>query len=215
MVRCHFKGHVTTSFFSIYAKLAVYLCSLVSFISMANNLIQLERRSIEMMEETKEEPLKETTEHTPVVETAQKPEEKLAELNDKFLRLYSEFENYKKRTTRERLEFVKFAGEEVITSMLPVLDDLERALKAGQSSSDKTFVEGIQLIHHKFLNSLKQKGVEEIKTEKEIFNTDIHEAITNIPAPSEDLKGKVVECVEKGYYLNGKVIRFAKVVVGI
>lgn len=167
------------------------------------------------MDQSNEENKEKVQDSAPLAETELKPEEKLAELNDKFLRLYSEFENFKKRTVREKMDFFKFAGEEVITAMLPVLDDLERALKAGKSSSDKTFVEGIQLIHHKFLNSLKQKGVEEINTEKEIFNTDIHEAITNIPAPSEDLKGKVVECVEKGYYLNGKVIRFAKVVVGV
>ena len=142
------------------------------------------------------------------------PEEKLTELNDKYLRLYSEFDNFRKRTQKEKLDFFKYAGEDVISAILPVLDDLDRALKANSASTDKAFVDGIVLIQQKLLTILKQKGVEEVKTENEIFNTDMHEAITNIPAPSEDLKGKVIECVEKGYYLHGKVIRFAKVVVG-
>ncbi|MCC7302070.1 MAG: nucleotide exchange factor GrpE [Bacteroidia bacterium] len=167
------------------------------------------------MQEQKEEKGQPLEEQSPVEEQNVTPETRLAEINDKYIRLYSEFDNFKKRSLKERVEFAKFAAEEAITAILPVLDDLERALKVGQNSSDPKFVEGIQLIHHKFLNALKQKGVEEIKAEQEDFNTDIHEAITNIPAPSEDKKGKVIECVEKGYYLNGKVIRFAKVVVGI
>jgi molecular chaperone GrpE len=142
-------------------------------------------------------------------------EEKIKELNDRYLRLYSEFDNYKKRTTRERIELLKTAGEDIFRSFLPVIDDIERALKANDTAKDlKAVTEGLHLIHHKFSHSLKQKGLEPIESMGKEFNVDLHEAVTNIPAPTEDLKGKVVDELEKGYTLNGKVIRFAKVVVG-
>jgi molecular chaperone GrpE len=143
-------------------------------------------------------------------------EEALAELNDKYLRLYSEFDNYRRRTMRERIEMNKTASEEVITSLLPVIDDLERALKAfdsgGESSS--ALKEGVALIYNKVMNILAQKGLEPIDSLEKEFSTDFHEAVTNIPAPTPELKGKVVDQLERGYTLNGKVIRFAKVVVG-
>jgi len=143
------------------------------------------------------------------------PEKKLAELNEKYLRLYSEFDNYRKRTSRERVELLKTAGEEIIKSLLPVLDDLERAIRNNETATDIDAVkEGVKLIHQKFRQSLIQKGLEPIDALGKPFDTDLHEAITNIPAPSDDLKGKVIDEVEKGYLLNGKVIRFAKVVVG-
>jgi molecular chaperone GrpE len=142
-------------------------------------------------------------------------EEKCAELNDKYLRLYSEFDNYRKRTIRERAELIKTSGEDIFKAFLPLLDDIERALKSNETATDiKAVSEGLSLIHHKFNQSLKQKGLEPIPAVGEPFNVDLHEAIVNITAPSPDKVGKVLEEVEKGYTLNGKVIRFAKVVVG-
>jgi molecular chaperone GrpE len=143
-------------------------------------------------------------------------QEKLSELNDKYLRLYSEFDNYRKRTLRERIELSKTASADVIASLLPVLDDFERALKAHSSDTEheKVFHEGISLIYNKLLNALIQKGLEQMITMGEPFNTDRHEAVANISAPDPELLGKVVDEVEKGYLLNGKVIRYAKVVVG-
>ncbi len=140
---------------------------------------------------------------------------KLAEEKDRFLRLYSEFDNYKKRTVRERAELLKSAGEDVIKLILPVIDDFERAIKANESSDEIAAVkEGFHLIYNKMKNSFSGKGLEEMKCQGEAFDADTMEALANIPAPSEDLKGKVIEVVEKGYLLNGKVIRFAKVIVG-
>lgn len=141
------------------------------------------------------------------------PEEKYAELNDKFLRLYSEFDNFRKRTIKERIDLIKTSSEEIIRTLLPVIDDLERALASMKDQSDNASFEGINLIYLKFKNILSQKGVEEIKTLGESFNTDFHEAVTTIPCEDEEQKGKVVDMVEKGYLLNGKVIRFAKVIV--
>lgn len=141
------------------------------------------------------------------------PEEKYAELNDKFLRLYSEFDNFRKRTFKERIELIKTASEDTIRTLLPVIDDLERALTSMKDRSDKASYEGINLIYLKFKNILTQKGVEEIKTVGEPFNTDFHEAVTTISSEDDEQKGKIVEVVEKGYLLNGKVIRFAKVIV--
>jgi molecular chaperone GrpE len=142
---------------------------------------------------------------------------KCDEMNEKYLRLYSEFDNYRKRTQKERIEFSKTASEDIILSLLPVLDDLERALKSTLKTNDGMEVvpkEGLQLIYQKFNGLLSQKGLEAIPTLGELFDVDFHDALTNIPAPSEDMKGKVVDEVEKGYKLNGKVIRYSKVVVG-
>lgn len=141
--------------------------------------------------------------------------EKYEEVNDRFLRLYSEFDNYKKRTAKERIEFSKTAAADIFTAMLSVLDDFDRAAKAMEEAAEvNTIKEGMQLIHHKFRNTLISRGLEEMNAKGEVFNSDLHEAITSIPAPEENLKGKVIEEIEKGYSLNGKVIRFAKVVVG-
>ena len=142
---------------------------------------------------------------------------KVSELNDKYLRLYSEFDNYRKRTLKERIELGRNASEEIITSLLPVLDDMERAIKASAEVNNKeqhALHEGLLLIYNKFKNILEQKGLEAINSTGEAFDVDFHDALTNIPAPSEDMKGKVVDEIEKGYRLNGKVIRYAKVVVG-
>lgn len=140
-------------------------------------------------------------------------EEKFLDMNDKFLRLHAEFDNYRKRTIKERIDLSKYATEDVIKSFLPVMDDLERAVKLMENAETDPVQQGVVLIYYKFKNILTQKGVEEIKTTGEAFNTDFHEAITNIPAESEDKKGLVVDVIEKGYLLHGKVIRFAKVVV--
>jgi molecular chaperone GrpE len=140
---------------------------------------------------------------------------KFAEMNDRYLRLYSEFDNYRKRSARERVEFAKTAATDTFTAILPVLDDFDRAAKAMENAEDIAVVkEGMQLIYHKFRNILISKGLEEMNAQGETFDADFHEAITSIPSPDDSMKGKVVDEVEKGYSLNGKVIRFAKVVVG-
>jgi len=146
---------------------------------------------------------------------AEEFEAKYNEMNDKYLRLYSEFDNYRKRTLKEKLELNKTAAEEIILSLLPVLDDCERAKKIIEKTDNTTnFKEGLELITKKFLNILKQKGLKEIDALNKEFDTDYHEAVTKIPAPSKKLKGKNVDVIEKGYMLNGKVIRYAKVVIG-
>jgi molecular chaperone GrpE len=137
------------------------------------------------------------------------------EMNDKYLRLSAEFDNYRKRTLRERIELTKTAAESVMLNILPVIDDFERAIHSIERGMDfEATKEGISLIYNKFKEFNKQNGISEIKSAGEVFNTDLHEALTKIPAPSEDLKGKIVDVIQKGYCLNDKVIRFAKVVVG-
>ncbi|HET8859865.1 nucleotide exchange factor GrpE [Marivirga sp.] len=140
----------------------------------------------------------------------------LAESKDKFLRLYSEFENFRRRNAKERLELVKTASQEVIADLLPVMDDFERAQKSFEDQSEnEALKEGFTLIKNKFEKTLMNKGLKVMDNEPGIeFDPEIHEAITKIPAPDEKLKGKVVDVVEKGYLLNDKVIRFAKVVIG-
>lgn len=153
-------------------------------------------------------------ENTEIVE--KDPQEEIAALNDKYIRLYAEFDNYKRRTAKERIELFKTANADVIKSMLSVLDDFDRAKKSMETAKDIEAVkEGIQLIHHKLKNTLQAQGLTEMESVVgNAFDTDLHEAITNVPAPSEDMKGKVMDEVEKGYLLNEKVIRYAKVVVG-
>ena len=137
-------------------------------------------------------------------------EEKFVELNDKHLRLFAEFENFKKRTAKERMDLYKTAGESVLIALLPILDDFERSIKANQKQED----EGVVLIHNKLKSILETKGLKAMQDPVgEELNTDYHEAITNIPASSDDMKGKIIDVVEKGYFLNEKVIRYAKVVV--
>lgn len=139
---------------------------------------------------------------------------KLDETNDKFLRLFSEFDNYRKRVSKERLELTKTASESIITALLPVLDDLERASSLStKDEGTKGDKEGITLIFNKFKSILRQKGVEEIASLDQNFDTDYHEAITHIKAEHKKQKGKIVEEVQKGYILNGKVIRYARVIV--
>ena len=158
----------------------------------------------------------ETKEEAPVAAAVEKtPEEKLAEINDKYVRLYAEFDNFRKRVAKERIDLLKFAGEDVFKQLIPVMDDFDRAMKAATQATDiKIIKEGEQLIYNKFKNILIQSGVAEMNAAGKVFDPELHDAVTNIPAPSEDMKGKVVEEVEKGYWLNGKVLRHAKVIVG-
>lgn len=154
------------------------------------------------------------TESVPQVETVDY-EAKMAELNDKYLRLYSEFDNYRKRTIKEKSEIIRSAGEDVFKAILPTIDDFERAIKANEQVTDINAIkEGISLIYNKFKSSCMSKGLEPMESIGKSFDADLMEAITHIPAPSEDMKGKVIDDVEKGYKLGDKVIRFAKVVVG-
>ncbi len=140
-------------------------------------------------------------------------QQKFNELNDKHLRLFSEFDNFRKRTMREKSELIKSASGELIKEMLPMLDDMDRAIKA-VPDEQKEAKEGMKLIYDKFLKIMKKKGLEEMDSMGKEFNTDYHEAITQIPAPNDEMKGKVVDVIEKGYFLNDKVLRYAKVVVG-
>ena len=136
------------------------------------------------------------------------------EQKDKFLRLFADFDNFKKRTAKEKLELIQTAGKDIILSLLPILDDFERALKANNGNDTNATLEGMNLIHNKLLNNLQQKGLKSFDSMETEFNVEHHEAVTEIPAPTPDLEGKVVDELEKGYYLNDKLIRFAKVVVG-
>jgi molecular chaperone GrpE len=141
--------------------------------------------------------------------------EKLAEITDKHLRLQAEFDNFRKRTMKEKAELIKSGGESVLVNILPVVDDFERALNSLKDIPDEDAgKKGTQLIYNKFSEFLKQNNIKEIDAVNQDFNVDLHEAITKIPAPDETLKGKVVDVVQKGYTLNDKVIRFAKVVIG-
>jgi molecular chaperone GrpE len=152
-----------------------------------------------------------------IVEEKAEPaiEDKLIEANEKFIRLYAEFENFRKRTNKEKVDLLSHAGEGVIKNFLPIIDDFERAIANNESVEDvNALKEGFQLVFTKFKGIMEAKGVKPMTTIGEAFDSEIHEAIANIPAPSNDLKGKIVDDVEKGYYLNDKVIRFAKVVVG-
>lgn len=140
---------------------------------------------------------------------------KLAEINDKYLRLSAEFDNYRKRSLKERLDLVKNAGEELLQKILPVMDNFERALKSMETATDVPALrEGVELIYTNFRDFLMQNGVKEMECLHSEFDPDVQEAVTKIPAPTEDLKGKVVDCIQKGYTLNDKVIRYPKVVVG-
>lgn len=167
--------------------------------------------SAEQNQENAEVPVAEMT-------NEEKLEEELAKEKDKFLRLFAEFENYKKRTSKERIDLFKTANQEVLQAMLPVLDDFDRALiqiSKSDTTEEQVLLKGVELIHEKLKSTLVSKGLEvvEIKTGDD-FNADFAEAITQIPAPSDDLKGKIVDVIEKGYKLGDKIIRFPKVIIG-
>jgi molecular chaperone GrpE len=152
---------------------------------------------------------------TPKEEVEKTWEDKYYEVNEKHLRLYSEFDNFRKRNAKDRIELLKTASSDIITALLPVLDDFERAIHVMEKTDDIASVkEGVHLIHSKLAHLLQAKGLEHMTSKGEVFNPDFHEAITNLSVQDETMKGKVIDEVEKGYSLNGKVIRFAKVVVG-
>ncbi len=176
---------------------------------------QVNEARINNTADNEEEQQENEDQKAPEITVEEKLKIELSAANDKFLRLYAEFDNYKRRTTKERIELLQTAGKDVIIDLLPVLDDFDRALKAMETASDIAPVkEGISLVQQKLRNMLTQKGLKEMNAKEQVFNPDIHEAITNIPSPNDDLRGKVIDEIEKGYYLNDKVIRFAKVIVG-
>lgn len=148
-------------------------------------------------------------------EQIEKLENDLADLKDRHVRLQAEFDNFRKRTLKEKTELIKSGGESVLMNIIPVVDDLDRALASfADVEEENPFKQGVALIYNKFQEFLKQNGVKEIEAKEKDFDTDLHEAIVKIPAPTEEMKGKVVDVVQKGYLLHEKVIRFAKVVVG-
>ena len=173
-------------------------------------------------EEVKSEEVKsEKSEETAEVEEAEekdpleKAQEEIDELKDKWLRSVAEFENYRKRTLKERAELILNGGEKVITAILPILDDMERAIENGAKTDDPEVLrEGMTLIHQKFMKILEAQGVSKIETKDADFDTDVHEAVAMVPGMGDDKKGKVIDCLQEGYKLNDKVIRHAKVAVG-
>ena len=161
--------------------------------------------------DTQEEEKEEAEEKDPLV----KAQEEIEELKDKWLRSVAEFENYRKRTLKERAELILNGGEKVITAILPILDDMERAIENGAKTDDPEVLrEGMTLIHQKFLKILEAQGVSKIESKDADFDTDVHEAVAMVPGMGDDKKGKVIDCLQEGYKLNDKVIRHAKVAVG-
>ncbi len=184
------------------------------FIKMTNTMGKKDKNDIEKDIEVQDVDVKDTDTKTPTIE--EQLQESLDKEKDKFMRLFAEFENYKKRTAKERIDLFKTASEDVMLAMLPVLDDFERALTHIEEDKEaEELRKGVLLIYNKLLNALNQKGLEKIEVNSgDAFDADLHEAITQIPAPHDELKGKIVDVVEKGYKLGDKVIRFPKVVIG-
>src|SRR5690606_5232034 len=169
----------------------------------------------ECIEETKETEESENAEESVQLSREEQLEQECAEYKDKYIRLAAEFDNFRRRTLKEKADLIKSGGESVLSNMLFVIDDFDRAVDAISTAQDiSALKEGIDLILNKFKSFLTQNGVQEIEAKEQDFDTDKHEAITKIPAPSEELKGKVVDVIQKGYMMHDKVIRFAKVVIG-
>ena len=173
----------------------------------------------DLVEETENTDTEESTETETTEEEEKDPLEKaqdeIAELKDKYLRSVAEFDNYRKRTLKERAELILNGGEKVLSAILPVVDDMERAIENGAKTDDPQVIrEGMELIFHKLLKVLEAQGVSTIETENADFDTDVHEAVAMVPGMGDDKKGKVIDCLQKGYKLNDKVIRHAKVAVG-
>ncbi len=192
----------------------------------AEDVLDSSEENLETMEDqtTENADNQEDTVEEPVIELS--PEEQLeqdnvelkqqvGELKDKYLRVFSDFENFRKRNMRERLELMKNAAQDTMSAILPVLDDFDRAKKsADMEGSEEQFSEGVELVYQKLYRVLEGKGLKVMESTGEAFDAELHEAITEIPAPIEEMKGKVIDTVEKGYFLNDKIIRHAKVVVG-
>jgi molecular chaperone GrpE len=192
-------------------QIVVYNLTITLKMSTEENIKEEEIQNIES--EAKVEENQEVVEE--VVEEILTPEELIQAEKDKYLRLFAEFENYKKRTTKERIELFKTAGQDLMTSMLPIMDDFDRGLSEIKKAKDKELLKGMQLINDKLKKTLEQKGLTIMEVRAgDAFNADIHEAITQIPAPSDKLKGKVIDCIESGYKLGDKIIRYPKVVIG-
>ncbi|MFM2392358.1 MAG: hypothetical protein RLZZ546_335 [Bacteroidota bacterium] len=156
-----------------------------------------------------------TTEENEPVSEVTKLKLELEEAKDKYLRLFAEFDNFKKRTLKERLDLMKTAAQETMTALIPVVDDFKRAKKAAEAeNSTETFSEGVNLVFNKFMSTLENKGLKVMESNGEKFDPEKHEALTEIPAPSPEMEGKVIDTIENGYYLHDKIIRYAKVVVG-
>ena len=180
----------------------------------AKEAAQTENTQAEEAAQEEEAPAEEKTVEEQLADMLAEAQQMVAEERDKYLRLSAEFDNYRKRTLKEKAELIKNGGEKTLTAILPVLDDFERALKNMEASEEtKAMKEGVELIFSKFQKILGQEGLQKIETEGQAFDTDFHEAIALIPAPSDDLKGKILDCVQTGYMLNEKVIRHAKVAV--
>jgi molecular chaperone GrpE len=173
------------------------------------------KASVENTEEKTDTPEGETTDTESTDSKIAELEAKLAELKDSYLRQAAEFDNYRKRTVKEKTELILNGGEKILTALLPVLDDMERAEKNMEKSTDvQALKEGLNLISKELITTLENNGLKRINTENADFDTDFHEAVAMIPAPSDDMKGKVIDCIQTGYKLNDKVIRHAKVAVG-
>lgn len=179
------------------------------------NVIQEENKNEEAAKAAEEATNLENNQTVGAENESSNLQDELAAANERYVRLYAEFDNYKRRTSKERMELIQSAGKEVISNLLTVMDDFDRALKMMESATEvSTVSEGVQLISQKFKKILQQQGLKEMETIGQPFDADFHEAITNIPAPSDEMKGKVIDELEKGYFLNDKVLRYAKVVVG-
>ncbi len=200
---------------AILAQIPIWLknCFIEIVIEKLKNRMAKKKKSDEAVNTAEEEVKKEKKSSKKA--RIQELEIQNAEAKDKYLRLFAEFENYKKRTLKEKLELMKNAAQDTMQTILPVLDDFNRAKKsADDDNSVEQFSEGVQLVYDKLHNSLKAKGLIEMESTGEVFDPELHEAITEIPAPSDDMKGKIIDTIESGYYLNDKIIRHAKVVVG-
>ncbi|MBR5831006.1 MAG: nucleotide exchange factor GrpE [Bacteroidales bacterium] len=177
---------------------------------------ELKNNSEDMAAENLNEAKEENKTNNREKDKVQELGEKLAELNDKYLRLYSEFENYRKRTNQEKADLIKYGSEDTIKAILPIVDDYERAIQAfGENEDNAALKEGVVLIYNKLMTTLQQKGLKAIEAKGEKFDENLHEAVAQFPASDDEQKGKVIDEVVKGYYLNDKVIRYSKVVVAI
>jgi len=206
---------------ALFIVMAVLLPSQLQYFKLSTTMSKKSKKETDIEEEANTTSTQVDTDTTQeeVVEQLSPEEQLKADLQqekDKFLRLFAEFENYKKRTSRERVELFQTASKDVMVSMLPILDDFERALlHIDDDKEAEELRKGVLLIYNKLLNALQQKGLATIEVRKgDVFNADHHEAITQIPAPTEDLKGKIIDVIEKGYKLGETVIRFPKVIIG-
>jgi molecular chaperone GrpE len=218
MLKLHYSACVNPVNLTVKPEMAKLLNIIDKYKNKAKSALKMENKEelpIEEQEITQEtdnvsENIETSIEEVPELSETEKLQNELGELKDKYLRLYSDFDNFRKRTAKEKLEMIQSASEKVIIDILPVIDDMERAVANAQEGE---ISEGIQLIFSKLNGTLASKGLKPMDAKGEVFNADIHEAITQFPAPTEEDKGKVFDVVEKGYFLNDKVIRFAKVVV--